>query len=96
MWTPERVEHWKHTGEKPSPVIVRTPELSGQFLDFTKDDWLYELWHSLIFLGPRLGEMAALPWTEGSTDALWMRTFREAEPVLRPRDPLPDDVATTQ
>jgi integrase len=73
VWTPERIEHWKRTGEKPGPVMVWTPELTGQFLDFVKGDWLYELWHSFIFLGPRRGEMAALPWTEVSTDALWLR-----------------------
>lgn len=77
VWTPERVEHWKRTGEKPGPVMVWTPELTGQFLDFTKDDWLYELWHSFIFLGPRRGEMAALPWTEVSTDALWLRISQQ-------------------
>ncbi|MFE0255149.1 tyrosine-type recombinase/integrase [Streptomyces sp. NPDC059010] len=77
VWTPERVEHWKRTGEKPGPVMVWTPELTGQFLDFVKNDWLYELWHSFIFLGPRRGEMAALPWTEVSTDALWLRISQQ-------------------
>ncbi|MGW0542272.1 tyrosine-type recombinase/integrase [Streptomyces griseoincarnatus] len=77
VWTPERIEHWKRTGEKPGPVMVWTPELTGQFLDFVKDDWLYELWHSFIFLGPRRGEMAALPWTEVSTDALWLRISQQ-------------------
>ncbi|NEW77327.1 tyrosine-type recombinase/integrase [Streptomyces rhizosphaericus] len=77
VWTPERIEHWKRTGEKPGPVMVWTPELTGQFLDFVKDDWLYELWHSFIFLGPRRGEMAALPWAEVSTDALWLRISQQ-------------------
>lgn len=77
VWTPERVEHWKRTGEKPGPVMVWTPALTGQFLDFVKDDWLYELWHTFVFLGPRRGEMAALPWTEVSTDALWMRISQQ-------------------
>ncbi|WP_405803354.1 tyrosine-type recombinase/integrase [Streptomyces sp. NBC_01187] len=77
VWTPERIEHWKRTGEKPGPVMVWTPELTGQFLDFVKGDWLYELWHSFIFLGPRRGEMAALPWTEVSTDALWLRISQQ-------------------
>ncbi|MFE7780579.1 tyrosine-type recombinase/integrase [Streptomyces nigrescens] len=77
VWTPERVEHWKRTGDKPGPVMVWTPELTGQFLDFVKGDWLYELWHSFIFLGPRRGEMAALPWTEVSLDALWLRISQQ-------------------
>lgn len=77
VWTPERIEHWKRTGKKPGPVMVWTPKLTGEFLDFVKHDWLYELWHSFIFLGPRRGEMAALPWTEVSTDALWLRISQQ-------------------
>ncbi len=77
VWTPERVEHWKRTGEKPGPVLVWTPKLTGEFLDFVKDDWLYELWHSFIFLGPRRGEMAAVPWREVSIDALWLRISQQ-------------------
>lgn len=77
VWTPERIEHWKRTGEKPGPVMVWTPQLTGEFLDFVMEDWLYELWHTFIFLGPRRGEMAALPWTEVSTDALWMRISQQ-------------------
>lgn len=52
VWTSEHIEHWKRTGEKPGPIMVWTPEQSGQFLDLVKDDWLYELWLSFIFLGP--------------------------------------------
>lgn len=73
VWTPERVEHWKRTGEKPGPVMVWTPEQTGQFLEFVRDDWLYALWHSFIFLGPRRGEMCALPWPEVSLDNFWLR-----------------------
>ncbi len=73
VWVPERVEHWKRTGEKPGPVMVWTPEQTGAFLDFVRDDWLYPLWHSFIFLGPRRGEMCALPWPEVSLAALWLR-----------------------
>lgn len=77
VWTPERVEHWKRTGGKPGPVMVWTPKLTGEFLDFVKADWLYELWHSFISLGPRRGEMAALPWTEVIVDALWLRISQQ-------------------
>ncbi|MFF9040404.1 hypothetical protein ACF090_33605 [Streptomyces sp. NPDC014892] len=77
VWTPERVEHWKRTGEKPGPVMVWTPKLTAEFLDFVKDDWLYDLWHSFIFLGPRRGEMPAVPWTEVSIDALWLRISQQ-------------------
>lgn len=73
VWTPARVEHWKRTGEKPGPVMVWTPEQTGAFLDFVRDDWLYDLWHSFIFLGPRRGEMCALPLREVNLADLWLR-----------------------
>lgn len=77
VWTPERIEYWKRTGEKPGPVMVWTPQLTGEFLDYVKTDWLYELWHTFIFVGPRRGEMAALPKTEVNTDAMWMRISQQ-------------------
>ncbi|MEW2168020.1 hypothetical protein AB0912_34275 [Streptomyces sp. NPDC007084] len=55
IWTPERIEHWKRTGEKPGPVMVWTPQLTSEFLDFVMDDWLYELCHSVIFSAPDAG-----------------------------------------
>ncbi|MFE7129380.1 tyrosine-type recombinase/integrase [Streptomyces sp. NPDC057638] len=73
VWTPERVEYWKRTGEKPSPVMVWTPEQTGQFLDFVADDRLCAMWHGFIFRGPRRGEMCALPWTEVSLSGSWFR-----------------------
>lgn len=73
VWTPERVEEWKRTGQKPSPVMVWTPEQTGQFLDFICDDRLCAMWHGFIFRGPRRGEMCALPWTEVSLSGSWFR-----------------------
>ncbi|WP_328508571.1 hypothetical protein OG981_03085 [Streptomyces mirabilis] len=70
--TPERVAHWKKTGEKPGPVMVWTPEQTGQFLDSVKGARLYSLWYTFVFSGPRRGEMCALPWPEVSLDALWL------------------------
>ncbi|MEY2226883.1 tyrosine-type recombinase/integrase [Streptomyces sp. BF23-19] len=73
VWTPERVERWERTGEKPSPVMVWTPQQTGAFLDFISEDRLYPLWHTFIFLGPRRGEMCALPWPEVSFASLSLR-----------------------
>lgn len=70
--TPERLAHWKKTGEKPGPVMVWTPEQTGQFLDSVKGARLYSLWYTFVFSGPRRGEMCALPWPEVSLDALWL------------------------
>lgn len=56
LWTDERVSHWRATGEKPSPVMVWTPGLTGQFLDSITEDPLYALFHLLCFQGLRRGE----------------------------------------
>ncbi|MFE2346047.1 tyrosine-type recombinase/integrase [Kitasatospora cineracea] len=64
LWTTARVARWRETGEIPGPVMVWTPELTGQFLDLYADDELYDLWHFAAFRGPRRGEICALPWTE--------------------------------
>lgn len=73
VWTPERVEHWTRTGKRPGPVMVWTPEQTGAFLDFVRDDWLYALWHTFIFVGARRGELCALPWSEVSLTGRWLR-----------------------
>ncbi|PJM99685.1 site-specific integrase [Streptomyces sp. CB01201] len=97
VWTPERVEEWKRTGQKPSPVMVWTPEQTGQFLDFICDDRLYGMWHGFIFRGPRRGEMAALPWTEVSLSGPWFRISAQVvEVAYRQYDEAPkqDSVRT--
>jgi hypothetical protein len=43
VWTEQRILHWKRTGEKPSPVMVWTPEHTGLFLDHVAEDRLYAL-----------------------------------------------------
>lgn len=49
MWTEERILLWKRTGEKPSPVMVWTPEHTGLSLDPVAQDRLYALWHLVAF-----------------------------------------------
>ncbi|ONK13073.1 site-specific integrase [Streptomyces sp. MP131-18] len=56
FWTAECVEEWRRTGIKPSPVMVWTPEQTGQWLDFVADHWLYGVWHVIAFRGLRRGE----------------------------------------
>ncbi|MEV0444124.1 site-specific integrase [Streptomyces spectabilis] len=64
VWTDERVARWKLTGEKPSPVMVWTPEQTGQFLDAAAGHPMYIMWHLMVFRAPRRGEAAGLPWSE--------------------------------
>ncbi|MEV5468103.1 tyrosine-type recombinase/integrase [Streptomyces griseoincarnatus] len=64
VWTDERVAHWEATGEKPSPVMVWTPEQTGRFLDFIAEDRLYGLWHLIAFRGLRRGEACGLRWMD--------------------------------
>ncbi|MES9592020.1 site-specific integrase [Streptomyces sp. NPDC094045] len=64
VWTDERVARWEQTGEKPSPVMVWTPEQTGAFLDFVAADRLYAMWHLIAFRGLRRGEACGQPWSE--------------------------------
>ncbi|MEV5537481.1 tyrosine-type recombinase/integrase [Saccharopolyspora shandongensis] len=68
LWTPERVKEWRQTGKKPSPVMVWTPELTGEFLDGAVDDPLYELYVVALYRGPRRGELCALNETDIAED----------------------------
>ncbi|MFJ1707122.1 tyrosine-type recombinase/integrase [Kitasatospora sp. NPDC088346] len=71
LWTPERVEQWKITGEKPSPVMVWTPEQVGAFLDYlvSINHRLYALFHVIAFRGLRRGEACGLRWSDIDWDA---------------------------
>ncbi|MDG4799279.1 tyrosine-type recombinase/integrase [Micromonospora sp. WMMD980] len=60
VWTDERVARWRATGERPSPVMVWTPEQTGAFLDFIADDELYALFHLIALRGLRRGEACGL------------------------------------
>lgn len=77
LWTASRVAHWRETGEIPGPVMVWTPELTGQFLDLHESDELYDLWHFLAFRGPRRGEACALPWTEVNLNEMTVSITRQ-------------------
>ena len=64
VWTPERVARWQQTGEVPGSVMVWTPQQTGAFLDHIAGDELYALFHLLVFLGLRRGEVCALEWAD--------------------------------
>lgn len=68
VWTDERVARWQQTGEKPSPVMVWTPEQTGAFLDFVAEDRLYAMWHLIAYRGLRRGEACGQPWSEPNLD----------------------------
>jgi integrase len=62
LWTQLHVEHWQKTGEKPSPVMVWTPEQLGVFLDEAESSRLYAFFHLIAFRGLRRGEGVGQPW----------------------------------
>ena len=69
VWTDERVNQWRRTGRRPSPVMVWTPMQTGAFLDAVADDRLYALWHLLVFRGLRRSEAVWLSWVDVDLDA---------------------------
>ncbi|MGW3322524.1 tyrosine-type recombinase/integrase [Streptomyces virginiae] len=68
VWTAERVEAWLRTGERPSAVMVWTPEQAGQFLDFLAETQhrLLPLFHLITFRGLRRGEACGVRWADYS------------------------------
>lgn len=64
VWTDERVAQWRRTGLRPSPVMVWTPEQTGQFLDSSEDDPLSALFHVIALRGLRRGEAVGMTWSD--------------------------------
>ena len=66
VWTDERIAAWLRTGEKPSAVMVWTPEQAGHFLDVLAErkERLYPLFHLITFRGLRRGEACGLRWSD--------------------------------
>ncbi|MFC8002953.1 tyrosine recombinase XerC [Streptomyces olivaceus] len=70
LWTAERVERWRTTGEKPSPVMVWSPEQLGRFLDVAEDNSrLYAFYHLVAHHGLRRGEGVGADWANVYLDA---------------------------
>lgn len=69
IWTPPRVARWRATGQRPSPVMVWTPELTGRFLDHARRDPLYPLYELIALRGLRRGEACGLHWSDVDLDA---------------------------
>ena len=81
VWTPERVTRWRESGGtwRPGPVMVWTPQQTGEFLDAIEDDRLYPLYSLAAFAGLRRAEVAGLPWSEIDLDG-GLITVRETRP----------------
>lgn len=62
VWTAKAVQKWRETGDKPSPVMVWTPEQAGQFLDYAQDHdiALYPVFVGIMHRGMRRGEALGL------------------------------------
>lgn len=70
LWTPERVERWRKTGEIPSPVMVWTPAQLGQFLDEAEGHRLYSIYHTIGHHGLRRGEAVGSGWDNAVLDGV--------------------------
>ena len=68
LWTDARVERWRATGTKPSPVMVWTPTHTGAFLDHAAPDPLYPIFHLIAYRGLRRGEALGLHWDDVDLD----------------------------
>ncbi|UWZ50181.1 site-specific integrase [Dactylosporangium matsuzakiense] len=62
VWTPKAIEHWRKTGERPSPVMVWSQQHAGEFLDFAaaRDIVLYPIFQLMLDRALRRGEAVGL------------------------------------
>jgi integrase len=81
LWTPARVTRWRESGGRwrPGPVMVWTPQQTGELLDSIEDDRLFALYCLTAYTGMRRAEVAGLPWSEVDLDA-GLITVRETRP----------------
>jgi integrase len=79
VWTAERVDEWRETGQRPGTVMVWLPEHAGQFLDHVAEHapHLAALFHVAVFRGPRRGELCGLGWTEVDLDEATIQITRQ-------------------
>ncbi|MDG4795076.1 site-specific integrase [Micromonospora sp. WMMD1082] len=72
VWTAKAVQRWRDTGERPSPVMVWTPQQAGEFLDYAEyhDIVLYPLFTLILHRALRRGEAVGLPDTAVDLDNL--------------------------
>lgn len=77
LWTDERVARWRETGEKPSSVMVWTPQQLGAFLDAAEGDPLYPVFHLISFRGLRRGEAVGQDWADVDLDKGTLTVARE-------------------
>jgi hypothetical protein len=76
VWTPERVEHWRATGERPE-VAVWTAAQTAQFRTAARGHRLYAVCHLIALRGLRRGEAAGLRWWQRPTGAITKITANE-------------------
>jgi len=69
LWTDERIARWRVTGEKPSPVMVWSPQQLGMFLDAAEDSRLYAFYHLVAHHGLRRGEGVGADWSNVYLDS---------------------------
>jgi integrase len=63
VWTPERIEVWRRTGERPAVAVWTAAQTAG-FLRSIEEHRLYAAYHLIALRGLRRGEAAGLRWCD--------------------------------
>lgn len=64
LWTDQHVARWRETGEKPSAVMVWTPQQIGAFFDAAEPHRLYAFFVLASFRALRRGEGVGQEWVD--------------------------------
>jgi hypothetical protein len=63
VWTDQRVEQWRQTGQRFAVAVWAVQQLAG-FLRHVADDRLYAMWWLIALRGLHRGEAAGLRWVD--------------------------------
>jgi integrase len=77
VWTDARVARWRSTGERPSPVMVWTPEQTKVFLARASRHEMAAVFWLLAFTGLRRGEAVGLRWEDIDLAAGFLTVSRQ-------------------
>ncbi|OOC57405.1 hypothetical protein NOSIN_23705 [Nocardiopsis sinuspersici] len=80
LWTQDAQREWERGGDRPA-VAVWSVQHTRSFLDFVAGHRLYALFHLVVLLGLRRGEVLGLRWRDVDLDARVLHVESQVQQV---------------